>query len=113
LQLLDVNTGPVAGVEALQPLVAAAVTATDAAAEQHAEAIRAETARRIDEWLQRTNRWKQAAQQLRQHRTLRRHAQLVDDEQALAKDMNPDRRLVRPLLVVVPADFDGEIQGAR
>ena len=113
LQLLDVNTGPVAGVEALQPLVAAAVTATDAAAEQHAEAIRAETARRIDEWLQRTNRWKQAAQQLRQHRTLRRHAQLVDDEQALAKDMNPDRRLVRPLLVVVPADFDGDSQGAR
>jgi hypothetical protein len=39
-----------------------------------------------------------------QHTGLRQRARRIDDEQALAEEMNPDRRLVRPLVVVVPAN---------
>jgi hypothetical protein len=108
LQLESVNAGDLDGISNLQKLVATAVSVTDAAAEQHAEAIRAETSQRIQDWLQRTQQWKQQALNMTQHTSLRQRSRRIDDEQALAQDMNPDRRLVRPLLVVVPTDFSGQ-----
>nr|CRL70028.1 helicase [Mycolicibacterium komanii] len=105
LQLADVNAGDLTDVADLQKLVATAVSVTDSAAAQHAEAIRSETARRIQEWMGRTQRWKTQAQSMTQHSGLRQRTRRIDDEQALAQDMNPDRRLVRPLIVVVPSDF--------
>ena len=72
-----------------------------------ADAIRADTAQRIQAWLHRTEQWKQQAQSMTQHIGLRQRTRRIDDEQALAQDMNPDRRLVRPLIVVVPIDFAG------
>ena len=105
LRLSAINAGDLSDVENLQSLVPTAVTAADAAAQQHAEAIRADTAQRIQNWLDRTQQWKQLALDLPQHIGLRRRTRRIDDEQALAQDMNPDRRLVRPLLVVVPTDF--------
>jgi hypothetical protein len=92
-------------VAGLQPLVGAAVAAADTAADQQAEAIRRETAARIKEWTERTQRWKREADKLIQRGQLRQRARRIDDEQSLAHDMNPDRRLVRPLIVVVPSDF--------
>jgi hypothetical protein len=89
-------------VSGLQPLVAGAVGAADSAAEHQAQAIRDETRRRIDEWIARTAAWKQLALDLTQHVGLRQRTRRIDDEQALAEEMNPDRRLVRPLVVVVP-----------
>lgn len=108
LQLGTVNAGDLADVSDLQKLVATAVSVTDAAADQHAEAIRAETAQRIRDWLERTQRWKQQAHSMTQRSSLRQRSRRIDDEQALAQDMNPDRRLVRPLLVVVPPDSSGQ-----
>ena len=87
----------------LQPLVAAALVAADGAAEHHAQAIRDESRHRIDDWIARTATWKQLALNMTQHSALRQRTRRIDDEQALAEEMNPDRRLVRPLLVVVPA----------
>ncbi|CAM2805871.1 DEAD/DEAH box helicase [Skermania piniformis] len=74
LGLAEINAGPPLPVEDLQPLVGPAVRSADAAADQHDAAIRAETTRRID----------------------------PDDD--VARAMNPDRRLTRPLLVVVPRE---------
>ncbi len=103
LGLSGVNAGDLGDVSGFQPLVAAAVSAVDSAAEFHAQAIRAETRQRVDEWVARTARWKQQALNLTQHSGLRQRARRIDDEQALAEEMNPEHRLVRPLLVVVPA----------
>ena len=36
--------------------------------------------------------------------SLRRRRALVDAQERLSRDMTPDRQLVRPLLVVLPAD---------
>lgn len=105
LGLATVNPGDLTAVDGLQPLVAAAVTAADAAADQQEASIRAQTQQRIAAWTQRTHAWKQQAQQLAQRDALRRRARRIDDEESLAQDMNPDRRLTRPLVVVVPPGY--------
>ena len=104
LGLSTVNAGDLGDVSDRQLLVAAAVGAADKTAEHHAQAIRDETRQRIDDWVERTAAWKQLAQNMTQHTSLRQRARRIDDEQALAEEMNPDRRLVRPLLVVVPGN---------
>lgn len=102
LGLSTVNAGDLGDVSGMQQLVAAAVNAADQAAEGQAQAIRDETRRRIDEWLARTAMWKQMAFDMTKHASLRQRERRIDDEQKLAEEMNPDRRLVRPLVVVVP-----------
>lgn len=81
------------------------MTAADGAAAHQAQAIRDETRQRVDDWIARTATWKLMAQSMTQHTGLRQRARRIDDEQALAEEMNPDRRLVRPLSVVMPASL--------
>jgi superfamily II DNA or RNA helicase len=102
LSLATVNPGGLTEVAGLQPLVGAAVRAAEAAADQHAAAIRADTTQRITEWIERMKAWKHQASTLTQRHGLRQRTRVIDDEQSLAREMNPDRRLVRPLIVVVP-----------
>ena len=109
--LSGVNAGDLTETVRLQPLVAAAVGAADNAADQQADAIRRETAVRIQEWIGRTQRWKRQADDADSTQSASPACRRIDDEQSLAQDMNPDRRLVRPLIVVVPQDFTTERQG--
>lgn len=102
LGLADINTAALGNVEALQLLVAAAVRAADSAAEEHAGAIRDETRQRVSEWTSRAERWTHEADALIQRDELRQRADRVSHEREVAQSMNPDRRLVRPLLVAVP-----------
>ena len=44
------------------------------------------------------------AEALIQRDQVRRRRALVDAQERLSRDMTPDRQLVRPLLVVLPAD---------
>ena len=108
LGLSAINPGRDIDGAALQPLVAAAVRAADGAAHPQAAAIRDETTRRIDEWLDRSQQWKAAAGELIQRSELQERTLRITEEQELARAMNPDRRLVRPLLLVLPADTIGE-----
>jgi ERCC4-related helicase len=107
LGLSTVNAGDLGVVAELQALVSGAVAAADSAAEHQAQAIRDDTRQRIDDWIARTATWKQLALNMTQHISLRQRTRRIDDEQALAEEMNPDRRLVRPLLVVVPTAANG------
>ena len=93
------DTGP------LQALVATAVATADTAANQQADAIRLETQQRISEWLNRSREWKQQASGLAQRNELRQRTARVTEEEDLANAMNPDRRLTRPLIIVVPQDY--------
>ena len=59
---------------------------------------------RVDEWVARTEEWQSEAEALIQRDQVRRRRALVDAQERLSRDMTPDRQLVRPLLVVLPAD---------
>jgi superfamily II DNA or RNA helicase len=98
------NPGAVAGIDALQPLIARAVRS--AAAEMTAVFAAAQDAitGRVQEWSRRVADWTVEADALIQHEGLRRRRVSIDVEKALAARMVPERQLVRPLLVVVPHD---------
>ncbi len=99
------NPGPVAGADALRPLIAHAVRS--AAAEM--TAVFAAAAGRdhragSQEWSRRVTDWTDEADALIQRSELRQRRVSVQEEQAIAARMVPERQLVRPLLVVVPQD---------
>ena len=105
------NPGAVAGVDALQPLIAHAVQS--AGSEMSAVFAAAEDAvtRRVEEWSRRAEDWTHEAEALIQRAELRQRRVSVEDEQAIAARMTPERQLVRPLLVVVPLDHP--VAGSR
>ena len=99
------NPGAVAGIDALQPLIAHAVRA--AGAEMAAVFAAAQDA--ITQPGARNGRaapsdWTDEADALIQRAELSQRRVSVEEEQAIAARMVPERQLVRPLLVVVPAD---------
>ena len=96
------NPGAVAGADALQPLIAHAVRS--ASSEMSAVFAAAEDAvmRRVEEWSRRAIDWTHEAEALIQRAELRQRRVSIEEEQAIAARMTPERQLVRPLLVVVP-----------
>lgn len=105
LGLSSINPADLRATSTLQALVPTAVETADAAASQQADAIRQETQQRIAEWLTRSRKWKEQASGLAQRNELRLRTARVTEEEELASAMNPDRRLTRPLIVVVPQDY--------
>ncbi|TWS20025.1 DEAD/DEAH box helicase [Tsukamurella asaccharolytica] len=112
LAIAQVNTGDIDGASNLQPLVAAAVHAADANAKNQAESVRAESADRIRAWVARSEAWQHEAGALIQRADLRDQSKRIAEEKELAEAMNPARRLARPLMVVVPEDFDPAALGS-
>jgi hypothetical protein len=98
------NPGAVAGIDALQPLIAQAVRSV--AAEMAAVFAAAQDAvtGRVEEWSRRATDWTEEADALIQRSELRKRRVSVEVEKAIAARMVPERQLVRPLLVVVPQD---------
>jgi len=98
------NPGPVAALDALQPLIVRAVRS--AAAEMAVVFAAAQDAitGRVEEWSRRVADWTVEADALVQRSELRQRRVSVQEEQAIAARMVPERQLVRPLLVVVPQD---------
>ena len=90
------NPGAVAGIDALQPLIAHAVRS--AGSEMSAVFAAAEDAvtRRVEEWSRRAADWTHEAEALIQRAELRQRRVSVEEEQAIAARMTPERQLVRP-----------------
>lgn len=107
------NPGPVAGVAELQPLVPAAVAAARAEMTMTFAAAEEAVTQRVQDWSERVNRWTEEADELIQRSAIKQRRVSVEEERALAAGMAPDRQLVRPLLLVVPADHpvDGAMEG--
>jgi ERCC4-related helicase len=97
------NPGPV-DASVLQSLIPAAVAAGLALGEQLSEASREAIDARIDHWSSRVEHWQRDADALNQIAGLRERRVTVLEEKTLAEQMRPHQTLVRPLLVVVPAD---------
>jgi hypothetical protein len=98
------NPGPVAEAGALRPLIAQA--ARSAAAEMAAVFAAAQDAitGRVEEWSRRVTDWTIEADALIQRSQLRQRRVSVQEEQAIAARMVPERQLIRPLLIAVPQD---------
>lgn len=60
---------------------------------------------RIERWSARTSDWQERAAEVAQRELVRNRRMTVAQEQQVIEDMRPTRRLVRPLLVVVPDSF--------
>ncbi|ERK53506.1 hypothetical protein HMPREF0682_2147 [Propionibacterium acidifaciens F0233] len=96
------NPGPVTGVDALKSLIAPAVEAAEAQLDLTMDHARESVAERIEHWSEQNTQWRDEADALVASESLRRHWAGVAERQRLVEQMAPDRRLVRPLLVVVP-----------
>ncbi|MDO5498954.1 MAG: helicase-related protein [Propionibacteriaceae bacterium] len=97
------NPGPIPDLDRLQGLVPKAVQAAEndlaltfAAAEQAARD-------RVANWQRRAEDWQHSAGELIQRAEIKNRRTGVRDEAELIAEMAPDRRLVRPLLLIVPS----------
>nr|WP_239157111.1 helicase-related protein [Actinocatenispora thailandica] len=95
------NTGAV-DVEGLRALVPAAVDAAGQHMASVFESATRDVEQRLDAWSSRLDGWEEDADALIQREDLKRHRVGVRQERELVEAMAPDRKLVRPLIVVVP-----------
>ena len=98
------NPGAVAAAEKLDFLMPAAVKAAQDHLATAFSAAEAETGRQVEEWVHRAQSWTEEADALIQRSQVSARRTSVAEEQRLAAERAPERQLVRPLLVVVPAD---------
>lgn len=96
------NPGPVPDAEALDRFIAPAVRHARAQMRDLFAAAEKDVAHRVEQWSHRLAQWQDEADALIQRRDLKQRRVSIAQEQRLVADMNPDRQLVRPLLVVVP-----------
>ena len=57
---------------------------------------------RVHEWFERNEKWKQGALDLVQATRVKQRLRTVTEEDDLIRSMQPNRSLLRPLLVAVP-----------
>jgi hypothetical protein len=96
------NPGAVGDLDALQALIAPAVRRAGTQMDSLLGSARAEVAQRVADWSQHLELWDREADDAIQRLDLRVRRLSVQQEKELVTAMNPDRQLVRPLLVVVP-----------
>ena len=102
----QINAGGVAGSESLKRYVGPAVRAAEGQMGTVVAAAETATRDRVVRWSQRTERWDDEAGVLVQRSEVRDRRKRVEEEREMARTMLPERRLVRPLLVVVPRNAE-------
>lgn len=98
------NPGPVADAGELSRFMPAAVQAAQHYLSTAFTEAEGAAQRRVQEWVDRTEHWAADAGEVAQTLRIKVRRTTVAEEQRLAREQAPDRQLVRPLLVVVPAD---------
>lgn len=98
-----INRGSLA-VEQFQPLIPAAVDHADRALDAVMQAATQRAEERIARWSARSDEWQARADEVTQRELVRARRLTVAQEKQVIEDMRPTRRLVRPLLVVVPGE---------
>ena len=98
------NPGPVAGTTALTHLIPHAVGQARARMAGQFEVAATRARQQVDEWSTRFDDWTHEADALIQRHEIKQRRVGVEEEKRLAAGRQPDRQLVRPLLVIVPAD---------
>ncbi|WP_246336150.1 hypothetical protein [Flexivirga oryzae] len=97
------NPGLVGDAEALNALIPRAVQQAERFLEQTFTMAEHEADRQVEEWATRASNWAEEADTLVQRNELKLRRMGVEEQQRLAEQRRPQRRNLRPLLVVVPA----------
>lgn len=100
-----VNTGALPGAELLTAYVRPAVAAATGTLELAHQAAASQAEALVAAWHERTSQWAHEADALIQRGDLKDRARQVADEKRMADLLQPERSLVRPLLVIVPQTF--------
>ena len=95
------NPGPVP-VTGLQRFVRHAVEEAEKAMDPVFTAAADNAARRVEQWSSRVDLWETAVAGVAQRSEIRQRRLSVEEERRLARQMAPDRRLIRPLVLVLP-----------
>jgi ERCC4-related helicase len=95
------NPGPI-DTSVYQPLVPAAIDAVAESIEEVIDSGRRRIESRVREWFERNEKWKQGALDLVQATKVTQRLRTVNEEDELIRSMQPNRSLLRPLLVAVP-----------
>lgn len=102
------NPGPIADPERYQALIPVAVEHASREMRRILDAQEQLTTERLAHWRRRAERWHADAEQLElfgaQRSKVGRLGQRINEEQRLADLLAPTQQLVRPLLVIVPAE---------
>ncbi len=96
------NPGPVPEAGVLRRFIEPAVENARQQMRDVFTAAEKDVAERIAKWSGRLDKWQQAADKEAQRLDLKQRRVSIEQEQRLVAEMNPDRQLVRPLLVVTP-----------
>lgn len=96
------NPGPVQLPD--RDLIGPAVDAGSRHLDATSRAASQDVERRVAEWVRRAETWQADAEALIQRDAVRQRRHLVAEQERLSREMSPDRQLVRPLLLVLPAD---------
>lgn len=99
------NPGRVAQPESLKPLVEHAVSTAEAPLESLFQAARHHTQKRIKEWNHKTLAWQKDSQALITNHALHVQRTSIEEEERLIATIEPQQKLARPLLVIMPQDF--------
>ncbi len=101
------NPGPVADAEQYRALVPIAVDEATAAMQMVLGAQESTATERLDLWRRRADRWHRGAEELAlvggQRKKVDAFSRRIAEEQRLAESLAPTQQLVRPLLLIVPA----------
>nr|WP_281497482.1 helicase-related protein [Ornithinimicrobium sp. F0845] len=98
------NPGAVAQATALNRFIPVAVREAQQYLRNAFTEAEADARARVDAWVNRAQHWTEEADALIQRSQIKTRRMSVAEEQRLAREQAPDRQLVRPLLLVVPAD---------
>jgi superfamily II DNA or RNA helicase len=98
------NPGPVADTAGLTALIPPAVARARERMEAQFDVAAKRAQEQVDQWSTRVDRWTEEADVLIQRNEIKQRRVSVAEEKRLAAGREPDRQLVRPLLVVVPQD---------
>jgi len=104
LDNLPANPGSAAGTTQMTHLVARAVDAAERSLGPVFDAAEQEARERVDAWTHRVRTWEDEADALTQRSAVKMRRVGVEEERKLLEERRPERRHLRPLLVVVPAD---------
>lgn len=101
-----INPGTLTLPENTSELIAQSVQAASNQLQPMMAAARNHAHERIDYWIDRADRWQHAKDDSQQVLRVARPEKLIQEEKSLITSLEPDRELIRPLVLVLPDSAD-------
>ena len=103
-----INPGTLILPDNAQELISQSVQVASGQLQPMMSAARSHAEDRIGYWIDRADRWQHAKNASQTMLRVGRSASLISEEKALISSLEPDRELIRPLVLILPADINAE-----